>query len=229
MTGIDDRWVARVKEGAKALGVELDDEGSTRLSAYAVELLAWNRKCNLTAITEPMEVAEKHMVDALAVTPYIPHGSRVLDIGSGGGFPGIPAGIVDATLDITLVDSVRKKVSFLKHAARTLKLPHVEAVHARAEELSQEEGHSEGYDVVTSRAFSAIGTFISMAIPFLKPGGLMVAMKGKDFDEDSEKLEACKAELRAEGVALDVKVVRYELPFSHSERVLFLIVAAPLP
>lgn len=223
MTGIDDRWVARVVKGAKTLGVELDEEAKNRLAAYAVELLAWNRKCNLTAITDPMDVAEKHMVDALAVTPYIPNGARLLDMGTGGGFPGIPARIVDSSLDVTLVDAVRKKVSFLKHAARVLKLNGVEAIHARAEELCLEEGRGAGYDVVTSRAFSSIDTFVTMALPFLKPNGLMIAMKGKGFEEDQETLAACEASLAGEGIALSTELIRYELPFSKSQRALFLI------
>lgn len=228
MSGIDDQWIARVVEGAKRLGVALDEEASSRLAAYAVELLAWNRKCNLTSITDPMEVAEKHMVDALAVVPYIPHGARLLDIGSGGGFPGIPARIADDTLSVTLVDSVRKKVSFLKHASRTLKLQGLEAVHVRAEDFALEAGRGQGYDVVTSRAFSAIDTFVPMALPFLKQGGLMIAMKGKGFEEDQERFLECKAALLKEGTELTVEVVHYELPFSRSKRALFLITATPL-
>lgn len=229
MTGIDDQWVARVVKGAKALGVTLDGEASSRLATYAVELLAWNKKCNLTSITDPMEVAEKHMVDALAVTPYIPGGSRLLDMGSGGGFPGIPARIIDPTLEVTLVDAVRKKVSFLKHVARVLKLTGLEAVHARAEAFCLEEGRGAGYDVVTSRAFSAIDTFVPMALPFLKPGGLMIAMKGKGFEEDQEKLAVCEASYAKEGVALSTELIRYELPFSRSQRALFLISVKSMP
>lgn len=220
--------MARVVKGAASLGVTLNEEASSRLAAYAVELLTWNRTCNLTAITDPMEVAEKHMVDALAVTPYIPHGTRLLDIGSGGGFPGIPALIADDTLSVTLVDAVRKKVSFLKHVSRSLKLKGLEAVHVRAEDFALEAGRGQGYDVVTSRAFSAIDTFVPMALPFLKPGGLMIAMKGKGFEEDQERLLACKAALLKEGTALTVEVVHYELPFSGSKRALFLITATPV-
>lgn len=228
MAGIDDRWTAQVVKGAGRLGVEIGSEAAGLLAAYAAELLAWNRKCNLTAITDPMEVAEKHMVDALAVMPYIPKGSRLLDIGSGGGFPGIPARIADPTLSVTLVDAVRKKVSFLKHAARTLKLSGVEAIHARAEELSEEEGRGQGYDVVTSRAFSAMDVFVPMAFPFLKPGGRIVAMKGKGFEEDLENLKACEADFAARGISLATEMIRYELPFCGAQRALFVITMSDL-
>jgi len=226
MAGIDERWAAQVVKGAKSLGVDLDREATGLLATYAVELLAWNRKCNLTAITDPMEVAEKHMVDALAVAPYIPSGSRLLDIGSGGGFPGIPVRIVDASLSVTLVDAVRKKVSFLKHVARVLKLSGVEAIHARAEEFCKEEGRGQSYDVVTSRAFSAMDTFVPMALPFLKPGGRIIAMKGKGFEEDLERLKVCEAAYAAEGISLVTDLIRYELPFSKSRRALFVITVA---
>lgn len=223
MAGIDDQWVARLVEGAASLGVSLNDEEAARFASYAVELLAWNRKCNLTAITDPMEVAEKHMVDALAVTPYIPKGGRLLDIGTGGGFPGIPARIVDGSLSVTLVDAVRKKVSFLKHAARVLKLDGVEAIHARAEELSREEGRGGAYDVVTSRAFSALDTFVPMALPFVKPGGRIIAMKGKGDENDMAQLAGCEAEYAKKGISLKTEAIRYELPFSGSRRALFVI------
>lgn len=216
-------WKERVVKGASQLDVSVGEDVAESLALYAKELLAWNAKCNLTAIKDPMEVAEKHMVDALAVSPYIPLGSRVLDIGTGGGFPGIPARIADETLEVTLVDAVRKKVNFLKHATRTLKLTGVEAIHARAEELSEEEGRRKGYDVVTSRAFSAIDTFVTMALPYVKPGGRIIAMKGKAMDEDQAILNACLASLKEEGIQLTAEVVTYALPFSGSERALFIL------
>ena len=216
-------WQERVVKGASHFGVTVSGKTSKALSLYARELLAWNAKCNLTAIIDPMEVAEKHMVDALAVVPHIPAESRLLDIGTGGGFPGIPASLMDETLSVTLVDAVRKKVSFLKHVARALKLPQVEAIHARAELLSKEEGRGKGYDVVTSRAFSSIDAFVKMALPFVKPQGRIIAMKGSALKEDETVLTACLKELEAEGVHFSVEVIPYTLPFSGSGRSLFVL------
>jgi 16S rRNA (guanine527-N7)-methyltransferase len=130
-----EQWRQTVIQGALASGVDVSDDQARIMGRHAVELLQWNRTTNLTAITDPLDVAVKHYVDAVAVAPWIDRGARILDAGSGGGFPGIPLCILRPDLSVTLVDSVRKKVSFLKYAIRMLGLTGIDAVHGRLEDL----------------------------------------------------------------------------------------------
>ena len=147
-----------------------------RLSAYLDLLAKWNRVYNLTAIRDRAQMDVQHVNDALAVLPYLPHDSdsRVLDVGSGGGVPGIPIAIARPELQVTLLDSNRKKVAFLTQAAIELQLSNVRAIASRIEDLPQ----GESFDVVISRAFSDLSTFAKLAAPHLAHDGLLMAMKG---------------------------------------------------
>ena len=131
-------WAHILVEGARAMGMRLERSQIARFAIHAKELMAWNRFANLTAITDPVEIAVKQFLDIMPLFHLLPSGSRVLDIGSGGGFPGIPLKIMRPDLEVTLIDSSRKKVSFQKHIIRTLALKHIEARHIRAEELKRE-------------------------------------------------------------------------------------------
>jgi 16S rRNA (guanine527-N7)-methyltransferase len=126
-----DEWSQVIVDGARAFGLDLDSRHTDRFAAHAAELLHWNKTINLTTITDPYEVAVKHFVDSLAPAELISPGANLLDIGSGGGFPGLPLKVVIPSLSITLVDASRKKVNFLKHVIRTLKLKGIEALHIR--------------------------------------------------------------------------------------------------
>ena len=122
----------RIEEGAAQMGVRLGPEQLKQLGRHVDLMMKWNKSINLTAITDPAEVAEKHVLDSLAVVPVLPAGS-LLDAGSGAGFPGIPAAIAKPELDVALVDSVQKKVAFLKSALAELRLPRVRAYAVRLE------------------------------------------------------------------------------------------------
>src|SRR5947209_8669315 len=127
---MDAGQLKKIEEGAAGMGLELDAEQLKLLGRHVDLMLKWNKSINLTAITDPDEVIEKHVLDSLAVVPVLPSGS-LLDAGSGGGFPGIPAAIARPDLEVYLVDSVQKKVAFLKNALAELRLPKVRAVVAR--------------------------------------------------------------------------------------------------
>ncbi|MDX1554831.1 MAG: 16S rRNA (guanine(527)-N(7))-methyltransferase RsmG [Xanthomonadales bacterium] len=144
-----------------------------RIEAHLEELQRWNRAYNLTSIDDPSEMAIRHVLDSLVVAPWV-HG-RVLDVGSGAGFPGIPLAIMDTELDVTLLDRTAKKVRFLSHVARHLELPNVEAVHARVEDYSA----LAPFDVVISRAFAALEDYAAMTRHLLGPRSRLLAMKGK--------------------------------------------------
>jgi 16S rRNA (guanine527-N7)-methyltransferase len=192
---------------AAALGIEFDDADLPQLARFLDLLLETNKSFNLTAITDPVEAWTRHILDALtlvALLADLPTGGehpRVIDIGSGGGVPGIPLAIVMPSLHITLLEPTGKKAAFLRSAAETLGLTNVTVIQGRAENLGQdvkgtERGdglgpHREGYDAATARALGHLAIVAELAAPLVKPGGLVLAVKGAKADQELE--EAAKA------------------------------------
>jgi 16S rRNA (guanine527-N7)-methyltransferase len=200
-------------EGAKAFDIELDDKAVEAFDLYLKELLKWNRKINLTAIRTEKGVVLKHFLDSLSILPLLPKPSSLLDVGSGPGFPGIPLKIVAPSLDVTLIDSVRKKVDFQRHVIRTLGLKGLETIHARIESERGLPGMEGQFDGVISRALSDTQTFLNLSHPFLKRGGVALAMKGKVEERETQILqEAEKGRYRFQ------RVVNFVLPFSTFRR-----------
>ena len=150
---------------------------------YKDYLLEVNSHTNLTSITNPEEIKIKHFEDSLSVLDYIKEGSKVLDIGAGAGFPGIPLRI-EKDFDLTLIDSVNKKVNFMNEVIKKLGLSNARAIHTRAEDFAKEE--RESYDVVVSRAVAIMSTLSEYCIPYLKVGGIFIALKGPRADEELE-------------------------------------------
>lgn len=174
---------------AATLGIALDDRAIDRLLAYLALLQRWNATYNLTAVREPGAMFSQHLVDCLAVVSplgrhlgthrpaaWVP--PRVLDVGSGGGLPGVVLAISDSGLDVTCVDTVGKKSAFVRQVAGQLGLPGLHAVHARVEALPAA-ARGAGFDVITSRAFSSLADFTRLTAALLAPGGVWMAMKGK--------------------------------------------------
>ena len=204
--------------GAKELGVELTGEQLARLNLLAEELKKWNRKINLTAITDDEGIAVKHLVDSLSLLKVVHGPGRLLDIGSGAGFPCIPVKIAASDLDIVSVDAVVKKISFQKQAVRLLDLVQFSATHVRAETLA--ETYPEYFDWVVSRAFSDIPSFVAMALPLLKSGGRIVAMKGRNA---ADEVAAAEDALTKLGARVD-SVQDFLLPGAGDARSLVVIV-----
>lgn len=176
---MDKALLGQLAEGRRRLGLSAAPEVDDALLRYAGELLRWNQKVNLTAITDPAEVVEKHLLDSLAVLPEVEGAKSLLDLGAGAGLPGLVLALACPALTVTLVDAVAKKVGFLKHAAATLGLAgRVKAVHLRAEGRPEKEG-LERAEVVLSRAFMDVERFVPLARAYLAPGGRVVAMLGK--------------------------------------------------
>ncbi|MBW2646521.1 MAG: 16S rRNA (guanine(527)-N(7))-methyltransferase RsmG [Deltaproteobacteria bacterium] len=166
-------------KGAKSFGIDLSDDTIASLLLYMEELKAWNKKINLTAITQEKEILTKHFLDSIAPAPYLLKGTSVLDLGSGAGLPGIPLKIIRPDLRVTLLDSSRKKIHFQKHIIRTLKLSEITTVEGRAEDaIKRHPDMLHSYDAVLSRAFSSLRTFIELGRPFLKKTGLLITFKG---------------------------------------------------
>jgi len=206
------QWQALIEDGAEKLDIGIRREYVEKFTLHALELLKWNRKVNLTAITDPSEVALKHFVDSLIPAAGIKRGASLIDIGSGGGFPGIPIKIVRPSLNVLLVDSSRKKVNFLKHVIRCTKLSGIDAIHARAEDLPNKHNFSEHFDVAVCRAFSSLDQFADLAIPLLKKQkGSMIAMKGRK-KENSKFLHTCGEQ------GFSIQKSAYVLPFINAER-----------
>ena len=165
--------VRQLAAGIAALGLDLPPDGEARLLAYLALLDKWNRVYNLTAVREPERMVSHHLLDSLAAVPYFT-GPAVLDVGSGGGLPGIPLAIARPDLQVTLIDSIAKKTAFLQQARAELGLGNLTVATGRVENFRPETG----FDVITSRAFSDLGEFVKLTRHLLKPGGRWLAMKG---------------------------------------------------
>ena len=216
-------WNRLIAEGAERLGIDLDTAAIDQFALHAGELAKWTRITNLTSITDPREVAVKHFLDSIVPFPLIPPGARMLDIGSGGGFPGIPLKILIPSLSVTLIDAVRKKVSFMNHVIGLLHLTGIKARHLRVEEFKQEPR----FDVVVSRALFSLAELVSLAVPVLKDGGLIVGFKGRPAgaEKEYERWRSDRNRPGAEGsdARLAVDIRPYTLPFAGAQRTLFII------
>jgi 16S rRNA (guanine527-N7)-methyltransferase len=197
--------------GARALlGLELTPAQVSAFHTYAAELRAWNEKFNLTAITDPHGIQLKPFLDALSVLKVLrpAPGARVVDVGTGAGFPGLPLKIVCPQIQLTLVEATGKKVTFCEHLAQALKLSGVSVVKARAEELGREPAHRERYDWAVARAVAEMPVLAEYLLPLVKRGGHAVAQKGKDAP--AETLGAAGAIQRLGGEL--EQLVQVELP-----------------
>ncbi len=160
----------------QSMQLSLSTDEIRSFEVYAAELKKWNSKVNLTAITKDNEIAIKHFVDSLALAPYITADDRLLDIGSGAGLPVIPLKIIRPDIPMVSVDAVAKKIHFQRHVIRILNLKNIEAIHARIEDLHKT--HRGSFSVITSRAFTRLDRFVSLAAPLLAENGMLIAMKG---------------------------------------------------
>lgn len=176
---------ARLAAGVGMLALEASDEQIDRLLQYRDLLVRWNRVHNLTAVRDPQEMIAHHLLDSLAVSPYL-YGETVLDVGSGAGLPGIPLAVVNPQRHFVLLDASNKRVRFLRQVIVELGLSNVEAVHERIERYRP----AAPFATVTSRAFAALGDFVAAAQGLLAPDGRLLAMKGRYPEEELLALPA---------------------------------------
>ena len=176
---------SQLKAGIAALGLALPEGGEQKLLAYLALLDKWNRVYNLTAVRDAERMVSHHLLDSLAVVSFF-QGEAVLDVGSGGGLPGIPLAIVRPELQVTLIDSIAKKTAFLLQAKAELGLKNLHVATGRVEDFQPESG----FDVITSRAFSDLREFVTLTRHLLKPGGRWLAMKGLYPNEEIAVLPA---------------------------------------
>lgn len=188
-----------LKKEALNRGIELSEEQLEKFRIYKDLLVEWNQKMNLTAITTDYDVIMKHFVDCLEVVKYIEKKSKIIDVGTGAGFPGIVISIFfNEDIQITLLDSLNKRLIFLKEVVNKLKLKNIEIVHARAEEYVQNEKIRESYDVVVSRAVAPLNILLEYDIPYLKVGKKALFLKGDNVKEEIETSKKALSILRSE-------------------------------
>jgi len=180
------------------LGFDLTAEQQAAFEWYAQELVTWNEKVNLTAITEPLAIEMRHFLDSLSVVKAtsIQPGCKIIDVGSGAGFPGIPLKIVFPQIQLSLLEATGKKTTFLEHVIAQLKLTNVRIVNARAEEAGQDRTHREAYDLVLARAVAHMPILLEYLLPLARIGGRVVAMKGESA---AAEIHAAESALRILG------------------------------
>jgi len=215
-------WKEIIRAGAGALAIDVDQAQIDRFVLYADELMKWNRKINLTAITDPQALAVRHFLDSIAPSGLIPPGASLLDIGSGAGFPGIPLKIVRPDLRVTLIDAVRKKVNFQKHIIRTLGLENIGSHQIRAQEFAAENP----FDVVITRALSTLTEFVRLALPLLAQDGVILAWKGKPGEIRAEVSTLMSGENKDR---LSVSLSTYRLPGFAAERTIVAVKKSSSP
>lgn len=206
-------------EGAKEFGIMLDDIQVGQFMAYKEILKEWNQKINLTAIENDRDIIIKHFIDSLSIMPYLKNESiEMIDIGTGAGFPGIPVEIVKGSVRLTLMDSLEKRVNFLNEAIKTLSLRNILAVHGRAEDYGQNPKFREKFDISVARAVANLPVLLEYCLPFVKPGGIFIAMKGSS----TEEIEASKKALETLGGKIE-EVNEIILPQSDIKRNIIIV------
>lgn len=189
--------------------------------AFTALLLEWNAKFNLTRITDPAEIAVKHYLDSISLLAFVGIGeaSRVIDVGTGAGFPGIPLKIICPHIRLTLLDSVRKKLTFIEVVIEHLGLTGVELVHSRAEDLGRQRSYREQFDLVVSRAVASLNVLSELCLPFCRIGGTFAAYKGPAIEAE---IEEAKNAIRILGGETK-SVHTFLLPHSDIQRTLVII------
>ena len=209
----------KIQENSKVLGFNFSLEQLEKFYKYMNLLIEWNEKMNLTAITEPNDIILKHFIDSITINKYIENNAKVVDVGTGAGFPGIPLSIIRTDLQITLVDSLNKRLIFLQEIKKELELKNIDIVHARVEEIGQNKNYRETFDIATSRAVANLSTLSEYLVPLVKIKGKCVCMKASDAEEEIKQAENAVNILGGK----IVKVEKFNLPNSDIGRTIIII------
>lgn len=214
-----EEFFEKMQEKSIDLGVRFLVEQTEQFFEYMTLLIEWNEKMNLTAITDPEGIILKHFIDSITILKELEDDSKIVDVGTGAGFPGIPLSIMNPTLKITLVDSLNKRLVFLQEVINKLNLKNVKIVHARAEEFGQNKKYRESFDVSTSRAVANLSTLSEYLIPLVKVGGKVISMKASDAKQE---LNEAKKAIEVLGGIVE-KVDEFNLPQSDIGRTVIII------
>jgi 16S rRNA (guanine527-N7)-methyltransferase len=215
-----------IQDAARAIGVDLNVQQAKAFITFRDLLIEWNRRFNLTALTDDASILALHFLDSLTPIHLIqsiqqrhPTPPTLIDVGAGGGFPGIPLKIALPNLNVTLMDSTAKKVQFCNEVIRTLNVHDIRAIQGRAEEVAHQPMHRERYDVVVARAVAPMPTLVEYLLPFARVGGVCIAMKGSDAKAEVEQAAGAIGKL---GGAL-AKIEAATLPDRNDKRALIVI------
>lgn len=208
-----------MQEKSMDLEISFSVEQLEKFYKYMELLIEWNEKINLTAITEPKEIILKHFIDSITILNEIKEGSKLVDVGTGAGFPGIPLAIMNSKIKITLVDSLNKRLIFLQEVIKELKLENVEIIHARAEEFGQNKEYRESFDIATSRAVANLSTLSEYLLPLVKLDGKCISMKASEATEEIKQAEKA---IEILGGVIE-KIEEFNLPQSNIGRTIIII------
>lgn len=182
----------KFKELASKLNITLSDAEVDKFFLYKKILKEWNEKINLTSIVDDNEILIKHFIDSLTIEKYVPKNAKVIDVGTGAGFPGIPLKIVRPDIELVLLDSLNKRINFLNEVIEKCGLKNVRTIHGRAEDYAKDAGYREKFDISTARAVANIPTLLEYCTPFLKIDGRFICMKADAEQEIKEASNAMK-------------------------------------
>jgi 16S rRNA (guanine527-N7)-methyltransferase len=191
-----------LKEACEKEGLTFDDTMYDNFIEYKALIKEWNEKINLTTITEDEEIIKKHFIDSIKVFkfPYVREAKNIIDIGTGGGFPGIPMKIVKADCSIVLLDSLNKRINFLNKVIDKLELDDIRTIHGRAEDFAQKAEYREKFDLTVSRAVANLTVLLELCLPYVKIGGYFVALKGPSIEDE---IKDAKVALRVLGGSIE--------------------------
>lgn len=175
---------------ANELNIVINNKNADIFYKFMNLLLEWNKKINLTAITEPKEIIIKHFIDSLTINKYIENYSSIIDIGTGAGFPGIPLKIINEDIEIVLVDALNKRINFLNEVIENNNLNKIKAIHSRAEDIGKNKEYREKFDIAVSRAVASMNVLSEYLLPLVKINGICIFMKGSNIEEIEESKKA---------------------------------------
>lgn len=176
-----------MNENAKKINIGFNEKQLEQFFEYMNLLIEWNEKINLTAITEPKEIIIKHFIDSLTINKYIEKNNKIVDVGTGAGFPGIPIKIYRPEVEVTLVDSLNKRINFLNEVISKLGLEKINTIHARVEEFARNKKYREKFDIVTARAVANLTVLSEYLLPLTKNNGKCICMKGSNIEEECKE------------------------------------------
>lgn len=212
-------FAIELEKQLKEINISICNDFIEKFYYYMVLLIEWNKKINLTAITDEKEIVAKHFIDSLTISKYINENAKIIDVGTGAGFPGIPLKIIRKDIDVTLLDALNKRLNFLNEVISELKLDQIKTIHFRAEEAGRNKEYRENFDIATSRAVAKLNILAEYLLPFVKVGGRCLCMKGNNIKEE---IEESKKAIELLGGKIE-KIEEFNLPNSNIGRSIIVI------